>query len=321
MRISAFAIALALSLSPLAAFAQEDVAAASAAFAEAQRAQLRGDYSRAAELFEVAYQSAPSPAALRSAIRNRDMSGQTVRAATLALRALEKYPSDQETRQLAEGVLANSTSRLARVRVRCSEPCLIVTDGGLVSERPSENLEFFVSSGQHTLEAQWRGRPSVTRPIDAAPGAILSFDLTAPPVPAPAEAKPKPATPNDSVVLGGPAVPPPPADRPPANSSRGLPPAVFWVGTGLTVIAGGVLTWSGLDTLSKRDEYEKDPTRERYDDGVELERRTNILAAVTGGLGISTLAIGLFATDWGGEASVSAMPSGGVAFSVRGKLP
>jgi hypothetical protein len=57
-------------LSPLPAFAQEDVQAASAAFAEAQRAQLRGDFPRAAELFEIADQAAPSPAALRSAIRN-----------------------------------------------------------------------------------------------------------------------------------------------------------------------------------------------------------------------------------------------------------
>ncbi len=318
MRISAFAVALALTLSPIAAFAEEDVAAASAAFAEAQRAQLRGDYSRAAEFFEVAYQAAPSPAALRSAIRNREQSGQTTRAATLALRALDKYPYDQETRQLAESVLATTTSRLARVRVRCNEPCLIMADGGLVSDTPSQNVEFFVSTGPHTLEAQWSGRPSVSRPLDGAPGAILSFDLTAPPAPAPEG--PPPAEPS-SVVLTGPASPPPASDQPPAKSGGGLHPAVFWVGTGLTVVAAGALTWSGLDTLSKRDDYEDAPTRERYDEGVGLERRTNILAAVTGGLGVSTLAIGLFATDWGGEASVSATPSGGVAFSVSGKLP
>ena len=319
MRISAFAVALALTLSPVAAFAEEDLAAASAAFAEAQRAQLRGDYSRAAELFEVAYQAAPSPAALRSAIRNREQSGQTVRAATLALRALEKYPSDQETRQLAESVLATSTSRLARVRVRCNEPCLVVADGGLVSESPRENVEFFMSTGQHSIEAQWNGRPSVTRTVDSSPGAILSFDFTAPPAPPPEETPP-PAT-ESSVVMSGPAAPPAPADSRRSSSSGGLSPAVFWVGTGLTVIAGGALAWSGLDTLSKRDEYEENPTRERYDEGVGLERRTNILAAVTGGLGISTLAIGLFATDWGGEASVSTTPGGGVAFSVGGKLP
>ncbi len=317
MRISAFAVAFTLTLSPLAAFAEEDVAAASAAFAEAQRAQLRGDYSRAAEFFEVAYQSAPSPAALRSAIRNREMSGQIVRAATLSLRALERYPTDAETRQVAESVLANSTSRLARVRVRCSEPCRITADGGLVSDQPSATVEFFVTTGPHTIEAQWSGRPSVSRPVEGAPGAILSFELTAPPAAA-APAEPT-AAPQPVAPVSGPLSPTPaPVDR--ERSSDGLPPAVFWVGAGLTVIAGGVLTWSGLDTLSKRDDYEAAPTREGYDDGVELEKRTNILAAVTGGLGISTLAIGLFATDWGGNAAVSAMP-GGVAFSVGGKLP
>lgn len=315
MRIPAFAVALTLTLSPLAALAEEDVAAASAAFAEAQRAQLRGDYSRAAEFFEVAYQSAPSPAALRSAIRNREMSGQIVRAATLSLRALERYPTDAETRQVAENVLANSTARLTRVRVRCSEPCRITADGGLVSDQPSDTVEFFVTTGPHTIEAQWRGRPSVSRPVEGTPGAILSFELTAPAAVAPAE--PEPAA-EPAVAVSGPLAPAPaPVEK---ERSGGLSPAVFWVGAGLTVIAGGVLTWSGLDTLSKRDDYEDAPTREGYDDGVELEKRTNILAAVTGGLGISTLAIGLFATDWGGSAAVSAMP-GGVAFSVGGKLP
>jgi hypothetical protein len=315
LRIPAFAVALTLTLSPLAALAEEDVAAASAAFAEAQRAQLRGDYSRAAEFFEVAYQSAPSPAALRSAIRNREMSGQIVRAATLSLRALERYPTDAETRQVAENVLANSTARLARVRVRCSEPCRITSDGGLVSDQPSDTVEFFVTTGPHTIEAQWSGRPSVSRPVEGTPGAILSFELTAPAAVAPAE--PEPAA-EPAVAVSGPLAPAPaPVEK---ERSGGLSPAVFWVGAGLTVIAGGVLTWSGLDTLSKRDDYEDAPTREGYDDGVELEKRTNILAAVTGGLGISTLAIGLFATDWGGSAAVSAMP-GGVAFSVGGKLP
>jgi hypothetical protein len=315
LRIPAFAVALTLTLSPLAALAEEDVAAASAAFAEAQRAQLRGDYSRAAEFFEVAYQSAPSPAALRSAIRNREMSGQIVRAATLSLRALERYPTDAETRQVAENVLANSTARLTRVRVRCNEPCRVTADGGLVSDQPSDTVEFFVTTGPHTIEAQWSGRPSVSRPVEGTPGAILSFELTAPAAVAPAE---PPAAAAPAVAVNGPLAPAPaPVEK---ERSGGLPPAVFWVGAGLTVIAGGVLTWSGLDTLSKRDDYEAAPTREGYDDGVELEKRTNILAAVTGGLGISTLAIGLFATDWGGSAAVSAMP-GGVAFSVGGKLP
>ena len=105
------------------------------------------------------------------------------------------------------------------------------------------------------------------------------------------------------------------------RESSGLPPAVFWIGTGLTVVAGGFLTWSGVDTLKARDDYENDPTRDGYDDGVKLEQRTNILAGATAVLGVTTIAIGLFATDWGGGEASAQVTDGGVAFSYRGTLP
>jgi len=96
---------------------------------------------------------------------------------------------------------------------------------------------------------------------------------------------------------------------------------VFWVGTGLTVVAGGFLTWSGLDTLKARDKFEEDPSQQGYDDGVKLERRTNILAGATAVLGVTTIAIGLFATDWGGGEASAQISGNSLAFSYRGSLP
>ena len=55
--------------------------------------------------------------------------------------------------------------------------------------------------------------------------------------------------------------------------------------------------------------------------GVELEQRTNILAGTTAVLGVATIAIGLFATDWGGGEASAQVTSNGVAFSYRGTLP
>jgi hypothetical protein len=65
-----------------------------------------------------------------------------------------------------------------------------------------------------------------------------------------------------------------------------------------TAVMGGLALWSGLNTLSKRDEYEKDPTKERYEDGVSRERRTNWLLGGTAVLGVGTAALGLFVTHW-----------------------
>jgi hypothetical protein len=325
LRPNVLLLAALVALAPLTALAEEDVAAASAAFSEAQRAQLRGDYSRAAEFFELADQSAPSPAALRSAIRNRETAGQDVRAATLALRALERYPSDRETRELAEGTLSRLAPKLAKVKVTCSEPCRLTVDGGLVTTEPVPSREFFVAPGTHSVEGRWSGRPTAARTVEGVAGGTLEVTLEAPPAPPPG-AEPPIAAPAPTQS----SAPPPtttsqvsftPLDVPPPTTRGGLSPAVFWTGTGLTVISGAILTWSGLDTLEKRDEYEKSPTQDAYDDGTKLELRTNVLAATTAVLGVSTILIGAFATDWGGEGPSAQVSKDSVAFSYGGRFP
>ncbi len=326
MRPNVLLLAALVTLAPLSAFAEEDVAAASAAFSEAQRAQLRGDYSRAAEFFELADQSAPSPAALRSAIRNRETAGQDARAATLALRALDRYPDDRETKELAESTLTRLAPKLAKVKVTCNEACRLIVDGGLVATTPVQTREFFVAAGAHTIEGRWSGRPGVSRAVEGTPGSLIEVTFEAPPPPPPrAEAPPTaPASPQTST----PRAPESqrsltfaPLDTPPKASSSGLSPAVFWTGTGLTVVSGALLAWSGLDTLEKRDAYEKNPTQDAYDDGTKLELRTNVLAATTGVLGISTILIGAFATDWGGEGASAQVSKDSVAFSYGGRFP
>jgi hypothetical protein len=306
-------------VSPALALAQEDVQAASVAYAEAQRAQLRGDYPRAAELFEIADQAAASPVALRSAIRNREAAGQEARAASLALRALARYPDDRETRTFADATIDRLAPRLIRVRVNCDQACAITVDGGTVAPSAGLVTEFFVNDGPHTLEARWASRDPVTRPVSGSVGQTVLVDIQAPPE-RPQSAQPPAATAAAVPVLSSSEPPPPTSDAPPPAASKGLSPAFFWVGTGLTVVAGGVLTWSALDTLSARDDFEENPTREGYDDGVDRQRRTNILAGVTAGLGVVTIGIGLFATDWGGQASASVGPDH-VAFSFKGPLP
>jgi hypothetical protein len=326
LRLTVLLTAALVTLAPLTALAEEDVAAASAAFSEAQRAQLRGDYSRAAEFFELADQSAPSPAALRSAIRNRETAGQDARAATLALRALERYPDDRETKEVADGALSRLAPKLVRVKVTCNEPCRITVDGGLAVSDPVQSHELFVTPGAHAIEGRWSGRPVASRPLEGTAGGSFELALEAPPAPPPgAEGAPTSPAPAQTSAPPAPAaqgsVHLVPIDVPPPTSRSGLSPAVFWAGTGLTVVSGALLTWSGLDTLDKRNEYEENPTQDRYDDGTKLELRTNVLAATTAVLGVSTILIGAFATDWSGEGPSAQVSKDSVALSYGGRFP
>ena len=322
-----------LTLLTVVAHAEEDVQAASAAFAEGQRAQLRGDFPRAGELFEIADQAAPSPGALRSAIRNRELAGQDVRAATLALRAIERYGDDRDTRSLADATIARLSAHLARVHVRCGEPCTLTVDGGLVSSKASAATEFFVAEGSHVLEARWAGREPVSKAFEGAAGQTVDQELrpvAGAPVAGPSAGTVSPsgtsAPPTTAPVeaTAFPPAPPPVADgqlNPTPQAHHGLPPTVFWVGTGLTVIAGGALTWSGLNTLSARDRYVKDPTRAGFDNGKSLETRTNLLVVTTAVLGAATVAVGLFATDFGQTKVALGVGHGSVALSLTGSLP
>jgi hypothetical protein len=85
---------------------------------------------------------------------------------------------------------------------------------------------------------------------------------------------------------------------------------VFWVGAGLTAVAGGTTIWSGLDTLSnpgkdrvKNECKTGDTDCPAYQEGLAHQRRTNVLIGVTAGLGVATAVVGLLATDWSGGAA------------------
>jgi hypothetical protein len=137
---------------------------------------------------------------------------------------------------------------------------------------------------------------------------------------APAEksAEPVPTTPA-TTAQAGPDEPPPdkPMEPPPLEQSSGWSPVVFWIGTGLTVAAGAATAWSGIDTQNNpgadrvREECAgQGESCDLYQEGLDKQRRTNILAGVTAGVGVVTILIGLFATDWGGsEKSAGTRPA------------
>jgi hypothetical protein len=277
----------------------EDLQAAAAAFAEGQRAQLRGDYVQAAEFFELADRSAPNAVALRSAIRSHRAGGHRARAATLSLEALSRYASDAETRAVADEVLAESAPMLARVRVECTPACSLVLDGRALRDTASDVFDFFVEEGQRHLSASWPGRPTARRDLEFGPHTEHTIELVAPASPEPVATERAPDDElHDEPVRDAIAMPAPV----PASDSSGLSPAIFATGAGLTAVALGIGIGFGIDTLSARDAYVADPTRERYEQGIDRQNLTNGFLFGAAALGIGTFVIAFF-TDWDGDSS------------------
>ncbi|MCA9594840.1 MAG: hypothetical protein KC776_16080 [Myxococcales bacterium] len=275
--------------------ADENMAAAANAYSRAQKAALSGDYEKAAELFELADSLAPTPEALRAAASAHKAAGQLGAAATSAEELQRRYPDDAESKKLASEILEQAKKKLARYQVSCQpEACQILVDGGVETASPKDEHVLYIEPGKHELAAVFGSRKAEPQNVDAKAGGRDSLSFQAPAQ----KSEPKAVTAEPEVTSSGDV-------RADGKSSHGLSPWVFGTALGVTAVLGGVATWSGLDTLSARDEYDKHRTQAGYEDGQKKEQRTNILIGATGVAAVATITLALF-TDFGGSDEKSA---------------
>lgn len=264
----------------------ERIKSAAAEYDAGRRAFTDGKFEDAAAHFENAYHDAPNAQTLRNAIRARKQAGQLARAASLSVIAFSKYPDDEPTTAIVKETLAEAAPKLFKLSVSCEPECGVAADGRVLSLEDSKKLVVFFNPGPHAVVVSWPGDRTKQVDLAAKAGAAQEFTFVAPPMPA------KPVGPGS----GGVEAPP---------STKPLGPALFFVGLGLTAVAGGVTIWSGLDTINnpgvdavRQQCAGKTESCPAYQDGLASQLRTNILIGVTSGLGAITAVVGLFLTQW-----------------------
>jgi hypothetical protein len=301
---------------------KSDVAAAANAFSRAQRAALKGDYARAAELFDLADSLAPSPVAVRSAVSARQAAGQLALAAGEAEELKRRYPDDKKSAQLADQIISEAKKKLARQQVTC-EPvdCQLVVDGAAASTEAKREHVVYLEPGEHSLVAVFGDRRTAPDKVTEKAGEHAKITFHQPP--------PPPTKPTPSVLPPSSGQTPPRHDQGAGHkpASGGLSPWYFGTGAVITAALGGVSIWSGLDTLKAHDKYKQHETEAGYQDGLSRERRSNILFAATGVAAAATVTLALF-TDFSGSSpdkdkgvatSVAASPDGAKLF-VQGRF-
>jgi hypothetical protein len=314
MRVALGVSLIALVLgTPLIVHAQEapaeptpaQVRAAAEAFDRGREAYKAEEYVEAAEQFEKADNSAPSSAALELAVRARDKAGEIDRAATLLALALKRHPGESNLLKLATDLDRRVKADLYMLTATCDTPCDLTVGGKIVHGPADTQRTLFVQPGTIMIRAGWADNRSDSKQVEAEKGGQGEVSFVTPATPA-GEAIAKEAEP----VTPPPVDPAATRDEGAGKKSGGWPPAIFFVGAGLTAVAGGVTIWSGVDTVNnpgadkvKEECGDQGESCALYQEGLSKQRRTNILLGVTAGVGVATILIGVFATDWSGGKS------------------
>lgn len=286
----------------------EDIKAAGKAFDQGRKHYKDGELVEAAEQFEAADQAAPSATALMLALRARKEAGQMDRAATLSRLALDRHPDDEKLRKLAEETLAETQGKFFELTVNCDEPCTLVVGTRLVHGKAASKRVLYLKETKISVRAGWSDERIETQEIKGAAGGSGELTFKAPPIPVEKPEKPEGVGGTGPVDDGG------IGDTGTVKvEPSGWSPVVFWVGAGLTLAAGGVTVWSGLDTQNnpgrskvKEECAGQDESCPLYQEGLDKQKRTNYLVAGTAAVGVLTIIVGAFLTDWSGGETASA---------------
>lgn len=294
-------VAIALSVAVLCvgapAFAQNK-SAAKEAYNRGLEAHKKGDHQKAAEEFARADALAPSPVALQAAIDAAVDADDPVLGAELLERSTREPPGDALKASI-DTARSKLGGRAGRVRIVCPSKCRATIDNVPVD----------------TAKPAWAkiGPHVVTIDVESAGETLTKVSVVADQV---VEVRPNPpAAPPPPAPVPAPVVAPPPAPAlttqdvaPPAPSSGGLSPVVFFVLAGGTLVLGGASAVLAIDTKNKHGEFEDagcaranaTPCAELKDDGEERQLATNVLLLTTGALAITTAVVGIAFTRWKG---------------------
>ena len=249
-------------------------------FAEGDRAFKEGDYRQAAESYERAYQRVPHHSALWNAARAWHRAGELAKAANLYARYLREAPPNARDRNSAQRAMNELSNKLARLEIHATDVGDVHLDGQAV-----QGASVCVTPGAHGVEGRAPDGREVRQEPKVDAGDVVSVALV-----------PPAATPQ-------PPAPPPPPEPEHASRSRGWSPVVVYFEGAVTLALTGITIWSGFDTLSQKDTFDRTPTQDNLDAGRQKESRTNVLILGSAGLAALTAATAIFLVDWRGGGS------------------
>lgn len=289
LRVSTLFVVLTLALGA-AAGDPDALAKASALYDAGRKAHAEGRHADAARAFAQADDVVPDAAALEAGLVAVLQTDDAALGMDLAGRARRSNDHPKLTR-LADMARARFADRAGRIVVHC-ESCTVLVDG--VPQK--RGVAGWVTAGEHAVVIR-DGEAKEKRAVVVEAGAVVTI---------------LPLSPEEEAAQPAPAALPKPRPAPeePQRDEAGPSPSWFWIGFAATAAVGVGAVISGVDTFMKHADFAESPSDEAAVEGEAAQTRTNVLLAVTGGLAVVTLALGLFVVDWDRDDDVSVGPEG-----------
>jgi hypothetical protein len=268
----------------------------------------RGDFTTAAAEFQAAIAQRPHPVIRFNLGLSLARLGRPKAALEQLQLTIADSATDKELRARAEREQRSAEQALSRVTFRLADPSRERVELDGVAMDVADRQELAIDPGLHNVRVISGSSVVLDQDLELAPGERVELRVGERSRRIDVVVVPDPIKPVPS-VKPVPAPPPPP----PPRTLRTVPVGWFYAGLGVTAVATGVTVWSGLDTRSALDDYERDLPKlsqpqadERVEDGHRRELRTNLLLAGSLLSAAGTAVLGVWFVDFGGNAKARA---------------
>lgn len=296
-------------LAPCPALGQQGAGSATAKqqadehFSRGQELFTAGEYTKAAEAFELAYEIHPHQAVLANIAMCYDKAGKLAQAVVVYRRYLAN-PVDAGKNTKMQDRLRELEALVGELDIDCPETqCRVEVDG---IDRGTAPVSVVVLPGSHRVEAF-----SGEERIAVANGRVGRGEVTGIALGVTAEAEEQPAA--DATVS-------PDGTETDDGVSLGAP---FWVATGLTVATGAATIAFGVLTVDAHDRYE---AADRLDDEAKEEGEryrllTNVMVGITTAAAATATGFAIHALVSDGDEDQVAITTGpGLGIGVAGEF-
>lgn len=277
-----------------------------------------GDYAKAAEAFQLAYDLAPHPMVLANIAMSYDKAGKVVEA----IEFYEKYVADLEDkkeRRQVESRLQELSSKVGELSIACpSASCRIEVDG---VERGQAPVSITVEVGLHRVEAYVGEEKVAAVDTRVVSGEISTVELFQ---------RDQAREEDGATEVAGPELEEPvsePSSDDPVEPDSGEGPRLgpgFWISTGVTVAAGAVTVVFGVMAMKDKEDFDATggTDRDLKEKGERDQLVTNVMIGVTAAAAVSAVAFLIADLRSGGEEekAVAIAPGPGAGLAIVGEF-